>query len=84
MSHKTPVVISVRFLSIRITIADLLHAGRSIRAIAMELGRSPSTVSREIRRNITNALETTASSDGSAQCRASTELPSYRQDRSQS
>lgn len=47
-------MISARFLSEseRITIADLLHARRSIRAIAMELGRSPSTVSREIRRNI--------------------------------
>jgi len=47
-------MISARFLSEaeRITIADLLHAGCSIRAIAMELGRPPSTVSREIRRNI--------------------------------
>jgi transposase, IS30 family len=54
ISHQRPVVISARFLSEseRITIADLLHAGRSIRAIATELGRSPSTVSREIRRNI--------------------------------
>lgn len=54
ISHQKPAVISARFLSEseRITIADLLHARRSIRAIAMELGRSPSTVSREIRRNI--------------------------------
>ncbi|MFB9651275.1 helix-turn-helix domain-containing protein [Pseudarthrobacter oxydans] len=54
ISHQRPVVISARFLSEseRITIADLLHARRSIRAIARELGRSPSTVSREIRRNI--------------------------------
>ncbi|MDQ0618521.1 IS30 family transposase [Arthrobacter globiformis] len=54
ISHQRPAVISARFLSEseRITIADLLHARRSIRAIAMELGRSPSTVSREIRRNI--------------------------------
>lgn len=54
ISHQKPAVISARFLSEseRITIADLLHARRSIRAIALELGRSPSTVSREIRRNI--------------------------------
>lgn len=54
ISHQRPAVISARFLSEleRIKIADLLHAGRSIRAIATELGRSPSTVSREIRRNI--------------------------------
>ncbi|MFC9773724.1 MULTISPECIES: helix-turn-helix domain-containing protein [unclassified Pseudarthrobacter] len=54
ISHKRPIVISARFLSEseRITIADLLHARRSIRSIAMELGRNPSTVSREIRRNI--------------------------------
>jgi IS30 family transposase len=53
ISHRRPVVISARFLSEseRITIADLLHARRSIRAIAREIGRSPSTVSREIRRN---------------------------------
>ena len=35
----------------RIIIADGLLAGRTVRAIATELGRSPSTVSREIRRN---------------------------------
>ena len=54
ISHQKPAVISARFLSEseRITIADLLHARRSIRVIALELGRSPSTVSREIRRNI--------------------------------
>ena len=32
-------------------IADLLTRGESLRAIAAELGRSPSTISREIRRN---------------------------------
>ena len=44
---------SARFLSIedRVVIADLLLAGRSIRSIAAELGRSPSTISREIARN---------------------------------
>ncbi|UQX02959.1 IS30 family transposase [Streptomyces sp. RerS4] len=38
----------------RIYIADRLREKASIRAIAAELGRSPSTVSREIRRNRTN------------------------------
>jgi IS30 family transposase len=44
---------SPRYLSEleRIAIADLLNRGGSVRAIARELGRSPSTVSREIRRN---------------------------------
>src|SRR5688572_10955851 len=57
ISNQKPTVISARFLSEseRITVADLLHARRSIRAIARELGRSPSTVSREIRRNIHEA-----------------------------
>ena len=56
--HYQPIVdsraaISVRLLSEaeRVVIADGLLAGRSIRAIAAELGGSPSTVSREIRRN---------------------------------
>lgn len=45
--------ISARFLSPqeRIEIADLHRAGLGVRAIAAELGRSPSTVSRELRRN---------------------------------
>lgn len=45
--------ISERFLSEeeRVTIADRHRAGSSIRGIAAELGRSPSTISREIRRN---------------------------------
>jgi len=34
-----------------VVIADLLDGGRTVRAIAEEIGRSPSTVSREIRRN---------------------------------
>jgi IS30 family transposase len=44
---------SARFLSEaeRISIADGLIQGRSIRTIAGELGRAPSTISREIRRN---------------------------------
>lgn len=57
--HYPPVKIaepktrSPRYLSEqeRIVIADLLRAGRSARGIAGELGRSPSTVSREIWRN---------------------------------
>ena len=45
--------ISARYLSEdeRITIADRLRSGQSQRSIAAELGRSPSTISREIRRN---------------------------------
>jgi DNA-binding NarL/FixJ family response regulator len=44
---------SPRYLSQleRIAIADLLNRGESIRAIGRELGRSPSTISREIQRN---------------------------------
>ncbi|HLM21275.1 MAG TPA: helix-turn-helix domain-containing protein [Propionibacteriaceae bacterium] len=47
--------ISPRFLSQaeRIDIADLRHAGGSIRQIAHQLGRAPSTISRELRRNAT-------------------------------
>ena len=45
--------ISSRFLSQdeRIEIADLRHAGLSIRQIALKLGRAPSTISREMLRN---------------------------------
>ena len=48
--------ISPRFLSQdeRIEIADLRHAGLSIRQIAQRLGRAPSTISRELRRNATS------------------------------
>ena len=48
-----PKLRSPRYLSEaeRIAIADLLNGGARIRAIARELGRSPSTISREIRRN---------------------------------
>ena len=47
--------ISPRFLSQdeRIEIADLRHAGLSIRQIAHRLGRAPSTDSRELHRNAT-------------------------------
>ena len=52
-------LVSARFLAEaeRISIADALIGGRSIRAIAAELGRAPSTVSREIRRNRDAATE---------------------------
>ena len=51
--------VAARFLSEteRISIADALIGGRSIRAIASELGRAPSTISREIRRNRDAATE---------------------------
>ncbi|PJI94828.1 IS30 family transposase [Luteimicrobium subarcticum] len=46
--------ISGRFLTQdeRIEIADLRRAGLSIRAVGARIGRSPSTVSRELRRNV--------------------------------
>jgi transposase, IS30 family len=46
-------VISGRFLSEdeRVRIADLLGAGFGVGTIAAPLGRSPSTISRELRRN---------------------------------
>jgi IS30 family transposase len=59
--HYAPVVgvarkreISARFLSEdeRLRIADLRRAGEGVRAIARGLGRSPATVSRELRRNV--------------------------------
>jgi transposase, IS30 family len=45
--------ISTRFVSQdeRIEIADLRHVGLTIRKIADQLGRAPSTISRELRRN---------------------------------
>ncbi|SEO12931.1 hypothetical protein E3O25_08975 [Cryobacterium sp. TMT1-3] len=53
ISLKTPPTISSRYLSEpeRIHIADALQAGESLRQIAAGLGRSPSTVSREVIRN---------------------------------
>jgi transposase, IS30 family len=58
--HYSPVTsapkpeISPRYLSEdeRVMIADLRRRGYSVRAIATELGRSPATVSRELRRNL--------------------------------
>jgi IS30 family transposase len=51
--------VSGRFLSQdeRIEVADLRHAGLSIRQVADRLGRSPSTVSRELRRNAAGSGE---------------------------
>ena len=60
--HYAPIVeaaqraertISARFLSEdeRVAIADMLAAGQSLRRIAASLGRAPSTVGREVRRN---------------------------------
>jgi len=58
--HYPPVCTSIprrprhpRYLSVeeRTTIADLLREHKTLRQIAMALGRSPSTVSRELRRN---------------------------------
>jgi transposase, IS30 family len=45
--------VSSRFLSQdeRLVIADLRRAGAGVRAIARELGRDPSTISRELKRN---------------------------------
>jgi IS30 family transposase len=45
--------VSARFLSQdeRIEIADLRQAGLSMRQVAVRLGRAPSTISRELRRN---------------------------------
>lgn len=53
MDNARPTEISQRFLSAqeRIRIADLHRLGTSVRAIAAELGRPPSTISRELRRN---------------------------------
>jgi IS30 family transposase len=49
--------ISARYLSQqeRIEIADLHHEGVGVREISRRLGRSPSTISRELRRNRTAA-----------------------------
>ena len=60
--------ISGRFLSQdeRIELADLLHAGLSRRQIAARLGRAPSTISRELRRNAASAGSTVRSRPSTA------------------
>lgn len=50
----------------RVTLASLRQQGRGIRAIAEVLGRSPSTISRELRRNACDALY--ASSTARVRC----------------
>lgn len=57
MVREQPAVISARYLSEdeRIIIADRHRAGDSLRSIAAGLGRAPSTVSRELRRNRNSA-----------------------------
>jgi len=58
--HYPPVIstpeleISSRYLSEdeRVTLADLRRCGHTVRGIATGLGRSPATVSRELRRNL--------------------------------
>lgn len=49
-----PRIVSARFLSLeeRLQIADLRLAGSSMRAIGTRLGRAPSTISRELARNV--------------------------------
>ncbi len=63
---------SPRYLSEleRVVIADLLGGGRSIRVIAGELGRSPSTVSREIRRNSSSGRYRPHQAEQAARARA--------------
>ncbi len=53
LDHLAVREVSARYLSQdeRFQIADLYRAGGSIRAIAAQLGRAPSTISRELRRN---------------------------------
>ena len=55
--HAEPKATSPRYLSEdeRILIGDLLAAGHSQRSVAVQLHRSPSTISREVRRNISGA-----------------------------
>jgi IS30 family transposase len=71
--------ISSRFLSEdeRVQIADLHRAGVSGREIARRLGRAPSTISRELRRNATagkgvSAVRGAPSSDGPPSSSSST------------
>ncbi|MBB2914252.1 transposase [Streptosporangium becharense] len=70
----------------RVHIADRIREGASIRAVAAELGRSPSTVSREIRRNraahAQGRLRLPAVSRPAA-CRAAPGPAQARQDRPQ-
>src|SRR3954466_7131328 len=53
LDHLEVRAVSPRYLSEdeRLVIADLHRAGRGVREIAAEIGRAPSTVARELRRN---------------------------------
>jgi transposase len=69
----------------RIEIADLRHAGLSIRQVAARLGRAPSTIPRELRRNAAisgrpAAAGLTGSTPGAGECGAGTggSVPGHR------
>jgi IS30 family transposase len=64
--------VSGRYLSVgeREEIAVGVAAGESVRAIAARLGRSPSTVSREVRRNGCRGVYRAVAAQGQAQWRA--------------
>ena len=69
LDHLAVRQVSARYLSQdeRFLIADLRREGASIRAIAAELGRAASTISRELRRNTGRSRHTaTPSPDGPA------------------
>ncbi|MEV5712203.1 IS30 family transposase [Actinoallomurus sp. NPDC052274] len=76
-----PPSVSSRFLSQteRIHIADRLREGASLRTIAAELGRSPSTISREVCRN--RHAESGAYRPHAAQARADARRPRPKQSR---
>ena len=63
---------SGRYLSLteRLQIADLQLAGAGVRAIAAQIGRCPSTVSRELRRNASGSAGRTKYAPYAAQKRA--------------
>ncbi len=54
LDHLAVREVSARYLSQeeRVLIADLVHARHGVRSIARQLGRSPSTISRELHRNV--------------------------------
>jgi DNA-binding CsgD family transcriptional regulator len=63
---------TISYLEEREEISRGLGAGRSIREIAQELSRSPSTISREINRNGTMRRYRAASADPAAFCTSET------------
>lgn len=64
--------ISARFLSLdeRVEIAELALTGLSVRKIAQRLGRSPSTVSRELRRDTSTSVTKSAKAAASPNVRS--------------